>query len=102
MKKFSVAAAQSPVEFQVGTDTFYALAPDSVPANILIRYTELIEDNKLFEAHKTFFNRVLVGESADQFIHRMDSTDNPINLAVMIQVAEWLIEMYAAFDVKKS
>lgn len=102
MKKFNVADAKEPIEFQVGNDTFYAMAPENVPANILIRYTEQIQDNKLFEAHKVFFGRVLIGESADQFVHRMDSTENPINLSIMIQVAEWLIEMYSAFDVKKS
>lgn len=102
MKKFIVSDAKEPIEFTIGSDTFFAIAPENLPANILIRYTEQIQENKLFEGHKTFFNRVLIGDSADQFLHRMDSTDNPINLAVMVQVAEWLIEMYAAFEPKKS
>lgn len=102
MKKFSVADAKEPIEFQVGNDTFYALAPENLPANVLIRYTESVQEGQLFEAHKTFFNRVLVGESADQFNFRLDSTEKPITLSTMVQVAEWLVEMYAAFDPKKS
>lgn len=102
MKKFNVSDTKDPIEFQVGNETFYALAPENVPANILIRYTEQVQDGKLYEAHKLFFARVLIGESSEQFSMRMDSTDTPITLATMMQVAEWLIEMYAAFDPKKS
>lgn len=101
-KQFKVSDAVEPVEFQVGDETFYALAPDALPANILIRYTEMVQDGKLYDAHKTFFGRALVKESADRFIHRLDSTETPITLSVMVQVAEWLVEIYSNFNPKKS
>lgn len=100
MKTFEVGTSPDPIEFQVGEDVFYAVPPGNLPANILIRYSEQVQDGKVYEAHKQLFARVLIGESADRFIHRMDSLDNPINLATMVNVAEYLIGEYAAFDPK--
>lgn len=96
IKKFEVARTADPLEFQVGDDTFKAIAPERLPGNVLIRYAEAVNAGKLYEAHQQFFARCLEKESAELFAFRMDSKENPINLSVMAQVAEWLTEQYSA------
>lgn len=101
MKTFDVTQTLKPIEFQVGDQVYTAIAADSLPANVLIRYSEQVGEGKMYEAHKIFFARVLIGDAADEFIGRLDSTSSPITLAHMVLIAEYLIEQYAAFDPKK-
>jgi hypothetical protein len=96
MKKFTVADTVEPLEFEIGEDKFKAIAPERLPGNVLIRYAEQVSQGKLYEAHQIFFARCLEKESAELFAFRMDSKENPINLGVMAQVAEWLVEQYSA------
>lgn len=95
MKTFEVSDFQEPMEFQVGKDVFRAIAPERLPGNVLIRYSETVSAGKLYEAHQVFFARCLEKESADLFAHRLDSKENPITLTVMAQVAEWLMGQYS-------
>lgn len=97
MKKFHVTNNLEHVEFQIGNDTFKALPKGRLPGNILMRYSEQIQDGKLYEAHKVFFGRVLDKESAELFNHRLDSTEDPIDIMTMAEVAQWLIEQYSTF-----
>lgn len=97
IKTFSIAEATEPVEFQIGKDVFTARPPESLPANVLIKYSEMVGEGKLYDAHHYFFQKSLLGESIELFTTRLEDSDNPINLGTMVQVAEWLVEMYSAF-----
>jgi hypothetical protein len=97
VKRFEVATNAEPIEFSVGDDVFKAVAPERLPGNILIRYAEKVSAGRLYEAHQEFFARCLEKESAELFAFRLDSKENPINLSVMAQVAEYLTEMYSNF-----
>jgi hypothetical protein len=99
MKVFKTAAAQEPLEFQIDEDTFTAIAPNRLPGNVLINYVEEVSDGKVYVGHKHFFEKALVKDSAEKFAERLDSTENPINLQQMIEVAEWLVNEYSAFTV---
>lgn len=95
MKTFKVSDNKDMIEFQVGDDVFKALSPDRLPGNVIVRYVEQVQNGKMYEAHSTFFARALDKESAELFVHRLDSKENPINLSTMVQVAEWLMEQYS-------
>lgn len=102
MKVFDVAKTTEPVEFQIGADLFTAYPPEALPAYVLIEYSELVTQGKIHDAHKAFFAKSLIGESATLFEHRLHAHDNPITLATMIQVAEWLVEQYSAIPTKRA
>lgn len=98
-KVFKVAAAQEPLEFEIGTDSFTAIAPNRLPGNVLISYVEDVQAGRVYQGHKSFFEKALIPESAALFIDRLNSVDNPIPLQQMIEVAEWLTQEYSAFAV---
>jgi hypothetical protein len=98
VKEFTVSTSNEAIQFKIGDDVFTARAASKLPGNVLIRYTETVQAGKLHEAHQTFFARVLEKESADLFAFRLDSSDNPINLQTMTEVAVWLMEQYSNFD----
>lgn len=102
MKEFTIASSSEKLAFKIGDDTFYALAPDKLPGNILIRYAEQVQGGKLYEANANFFNRVLIKDSGELFNHRLDSTENPITLDVMMNVVEWLMEQYSNLSTRAS
>lgn len=102
MKVFEIAKSTQPLEFQVGSDLFTAYPPEELPAYVLIEYSELVQAGKIHDAHKAFFSKTLVPESHTIFNQRLNSHDNPITLAVMIQVSEWLVEQYAATPTKRA
>jgi|SRR5687768_10004920 len=95
MKEFKVSNSDEKIAFKIGDDTFYAISPNKVPGNVLIRYAEQVQGGRLYEANTSFFNRVLDKESGETFNHRMDSTENPITLETMMDVVEWLMEQYS-------
>lgn len=95
-KVFAVSDSDEPVEFDISPDSFTALKPGEVPANVLIKYSEQVQAGKLYEAHQDFFERVLIGESAKVFKDRLDSSETPITLNTMIEVAGWLVEQYSS------
>lgn len=98
-KVFQTAVAQDPLEFEIDGDTFTAIAPNRLPGNVLISYVEEVGEGKVYLGHKHLFEKTLVPESAVLFSERLDSTEKPINLQQMIEVAEWLVQEYSAFTV---
>lgn len=98
-KVFKTAVAQEPLEFEIDGDSFTAIAPNRLPGNVLISYVEDITEGHVYLGHKKLFEKSLLPESAEKFAARLDSTENPINLQQMIEVAEWLVEEYSAFTV---
>ena len=99
MKVFKTAVAQEPLEFQIDEDTFTAIAPNRLPGNVLIAYVEDITAGHVYLGHKNLFEKALVKDSAERFTERLNSTENPINLQQMIEVAEWLVNEYSAFTI---
>lgn len=95
MKEFKVSNSSEKIAFKIGDDVFYAVAPDRLPGNVLIRYAEELTNNNLYKANSNFFNRVLVKDSSSLFNERLDSTENPITLDTMMAVVEWLMEQYS-------
>lgn len=100
-KSFSTADALENIEFDVDGEDFLAYPPNRLPANVLIRYSEQVQEGKLYEAHQAFFDKALQPESALRFQHRLNDHEKPITLPMMIQVAEYLINEYSDFDPKK-
>lgn len=102
MKEFEVASSEKPIQFKIGEDVFTAVAPDMLPANVLIRYTESLQSGKMHEANINFFKRVFDEESAAKFNDRMDDPKNPITLDTMVEVVDWLTEQYTNLGKKSS
>lgn len=106
LKTFSVAKITEALEFKFDAEgddfVFTAYAPQEVPANVLVEYSELVQEGKLHEAHKRFFRRALHDDSAKEFEKRLDSNDKPITLASLIEVAEWLVTEYSRFPTKSA
>lgn len=100
-KSFSSSDALDKVTFDVDGEDFIASPPNRLPANVLIRYSEKVQEGKLYEAHQEFFSKVLEEDSGTRFNHRLNSSDNPITLAMMIEIAEFLINEYSDFSPKK-
>lgn len=103
-KSFKTSEALESVTFDVDGEDFIALPPNRLPANVLIRYSETVQDGKLYEAHKDFFNKVLVDDSAVRFEQRLNSGADDkvtVTLPMMIEIAEYLITAYSDFAPKK-
>lgn len=98
-KIFKMAAAQEPLEFELEGESYTAIAPNRLPGNVLINYVEEVSEGKVYVGHKHFFEKALVPESAERFLKGLDSTEAPIPLQQMIEVAEWLVNEYSAFTV---
>lgn len=91
IKKFSLAAVSEAITFDVDTDTFTALPANRLPAGFIAQYFADINDGKLFEAHLSFFKAVLTEDSWKLFDERLSSTSSPITVALMGDVATWLL-----------
>lgn len=102
MKEFKIGNSSEKIVFKIGDDTFYAVAPDKLPGNVLIRYAEQVQAGHLYNANEAFFNRALDKTSAELFNHRLDDSDNPIDLDTMLAVVEWLMEQYSNLATKGS
>lgn len=102
MKIFEIAKSTQPLEFQVGAELYTAYPPEELPAYVLIEYSELVQAGKIHDAHKAFFAKTLLPESHTAFNARLTSHENPITLGIMVQVAEWLVEQYAATPTKRA
>lgn len=95
MREFGISDSTKDMEFKVTGEQFIAKAPSKVPANIVTRYTEMVNRGMLHQAHVMFFNAVLPQESEERFMIRLDSVENPITLSQMANVANWLMEIYS-------
>lgn len=94
-KKFSLGTVAKPVTFSIDTDDFEAIPANRLPAEALASYFQLINEGKLFDAHKTFFKTVLTEESSVLFSERMSSTDSPITVTLLGEIVSWLLsEIY--------
>lgn len=103
-KSFSTSEALENIEFDIDGEDYVAVPPNRLPGYVLIQYSETVQAGKLYEAHKLFFNQVLVGDSKERFDARLKSGDDekaPITLAMMIEIAEYLITAYSDFAPKK-
>lgn len=105
-KTFKIAEVTEELEFNLGEDDyeFRAYAPEEIPANVLVEYSELVSAGKLHEAHKKFFTKVLHPESAIEFEYRLNTHEKgkTITLSTMIQVAEWLVTEYSRFPTQSA
>lgn len=91
MKQFSVGKVAEPVQFTIDDDEFEAIPSNRLPAGALAKYFEKINDSKIFDAHEEFFKAVLKEDSYKLFAERMDSTEKPITISIMGDVAAWLL-----------
>jgi hypothetical protein len=92
IKEFLTSERDEPVKFKVDDDVFVAVAPNKLPANVLIGYAENVSMGRTRTAHLRLFADVLEEESHTVFAARLDSRDNPITLHTMADVANWLIQ----------
>lgn len=90
-KFFSVGEISEPVRFSIDDDEFEGIPSNRLPAGALAKYFDAVNDSKLFEAQDFFFKTVLTEESYKLFNDRMNSTEKPITISVMGDVAAWLL-----------
>src|SRR5688572_2121658 len=95
IKTFTSGSVVPVIEFKLDEETYTALPANKVPAFTLIRYSEDVSKGKLLEAHKDLFEKTLTGENAKDFLGRLEGGENPINLELMINIAEYLVEAYS-------
>jgi len=94
-KKFSVGKLGEPVKFSVDDDEYEAVPANRLPAAIIAKYFEKLNESRIFDAHDILFKAVLTEESAKRFFERLESTENPITVNVMGDIAAWLLgEVY--------
>lgn len=98
-KEFEIADAGEETRFTVGGEKFTGVPANRLPGNALVRYTEALERGRVYEANITFVRDCLTGDSADRFLNRMDSKDNPITLKTLGDILNWLVgEVYGKFS----
>jgi hypothetical protein len=92
IKEFLTSERDEPTKFKVDDDVFVAVAPNKLPANVLISYAETMAIGRVRSAHIRLFADVLEEDSHKVFAERMNSTENPVTLTMMADVANWLVE----------
>lgn len=90
-KTFNVTKTDEPITFDVDGEEFEALPADRLPAGALADYFQHINDGNLFKAHDAFFKTVLTDDSYTRFNTRLHSTENPITVNVLGDIASWLL-----------
>lgn len=91
---------RKPLKFRVDDDVFEA-APD-VAAELAIEFMDLtnqIDDTKSSSDEQiavlhAMFNMVLLPGSAEKFIERLRSTENPISYQKISEIIQWLFGEY--------
>ena len=97
---FKVSEASEGVTFTIGGDKYEGLPVNRLPGETLIKYTELLEKGDLYKANRQFISDCLTEESAARFFERLSSKENPIDLATMGKVLNWLVaDVYGKFSV---
>lgn len=89
----SAAAGTAPVEFRIDGESFYAtpVIPAAVMAEILPLARTGTEAERL-NALSRFLDTVLYQESAERLAARMRSPEEPLTLAEVAEVLQWLLE----------
>lgn len=90
-KTFNVVKTGEPITFDVDGEEFEAIPADSLPAGALATYFQLINEGNLFAAHDSFFKTVLNEDSYKRFNDRLNSTQSPITISVLGDIAAWLL-----------
>lgn len=99
-KTFSVGAISEPVTFSIDEDEFEAIPANRLPAGVLVKYFEAVNESKIFEAQELFFKAVLTEVSYKLFNDRLNSVENPITITVMGEIATWFLsEVYLSGEV---
>lgn len=94
-KRFSLGSVAKPVTFAIDGDDFEAVPANRLPAEALASYFQLINEGKLFDAHKAFFKLVLTEESSAKFFERLADPKNPITVNLLGEIISWLLgEVY--------
>lgn len=99
IKDFSVQ--RQPIKFKIDDDIFEAV-PD-VAAEVMIRFIDqatILENSEASNDEKMsvirgMFYMVLVEESADLFVARLNDPERPIGLSTFIAVVQWIMEQYS-------
>lgn len=95
IKSFDIGTIAEPVKFTVDGDEFEAIPSNRLPAGALAKYFTAINNNNLFEAQALFFAAVLTVESYKRFDDRLNSTEHPITIGILGDIAAWLLgEVY--------
>lgn len=98
---FKVSDASEDVTFTLGGDKFSGVPVNRLPGETLIKYTELLEKGSLYQANRYFLAECLTEESSSLFFERLSSKENPIDLATMGKVLNWLVaDVYGRFSIQ--
>lgn len=102
VKTFSIGEISDPVHFNIDEDEFEAIPANRLPAGALAKYFAAVNDNRVFDAHEVFFASVLTEDSCKLFEERLHSTEKPITVGIMGDIAAWLLgEVYLQGEVTK-
>lgn len=95
IKQFNIGEVSEPVQFKIGEDEFEAIPANRLPAGALASYFTAINESRIFDAHEEFFKVVLTEDSSKLFLERLYSTEKPITVTVLGEIAAWLLgEVY--------
>jgi hypothetical protein len=90
---------QKHVEFRIGQDVFHGV--QDVPALMMMRYAakiETIDENNIdeddVELISDLMRLLLVPESANLLLRRMEDQTNPISIETYMTILPWLLEQY--------
>lgn len=94
------ASNRKPIKFRINGELFEA-APD-VAAELMMKFADQAEilDNpgatneQRSEVIRNLFYMVLMPESADRFVARLNDPENPIGIRIFTEVTQWILEQY--------
>lgn len=100
IKSFNMGVVSEPVKFTIDEDEFEAIPANRLPAGALAKYFTAVNANNLFDAQDFFFAAVLTEDSYKLFKDRLNSTDKPITINLLGEIATWLLgEVYLPGEV---
>lgn len=97
-RSFGTTTKSEPLVIDVNGEDYSFRPADQVPAFALLQYSQEVSAGNLLEAHKTLFSRVLLPDYTEVFLKKLEDDENPISLAIMIEIAEYIVSIYS--DVK--
>lgn len=91
-----------PLQFTVDNDTFYAAGecPGGTVTDLALSADSENESEQLRIA-MSFFDQVLLPESADLFAERLRDPQNPISLQKAMKIFTWLVTSYTDFPTQE-
>lgn len=95
--------AVPPIEFTDNGDTFYAVGecPGGTVTDLALLADSDDTEGEALKNIMTFFDQVLLPESAELFADRLRDPEHPIGLPKAMKIFKWLVEQYTDFPTEE-